>query len=127
MYDKQALTGKAGAGQMNFFGKPAAKGSSAEALRNVQVEIYGQKYVLKGDADETYIQSLARYVDEKMHDVAAKADSSALAKVAILAAINITHEFFQSGHQHREKIAQIDRKTADIIDSIEEQFDDMKL
>lgn len=109
---------------MNVFGKAAA---NVEVQRNVQVEIYGQNYVLKGDADEAYIHGLARYVDQKMHDVAAKADSSTLAKVAILAAINISHEFFQSGQEHQERIALIDRKTKDIIDSIEEQFDDLKL
>ena len=126
MHDNQAV-GKDRAGQMSFFNKPAAKAAPAGTLRNVQVEIYGQKYVLKGEADESYIHTLARFVDDKMHDVAAKADSSTLTKVAILAAINIAHELFQSGHQHRESIALINKKATDIIDSIEEQFEDMKL
>jgi cell division protein ZapA len=126
VHDNQAV-GKERAGQMNFFSNQAAKSASASTQRNVQVEIYGQKYVLKGEADESYINTLARFVDNKMHDVAAKADSSTLTKVAILAAINIAHELFQSGHQHRENIALINKRASDIIDSIECQFEDLKL
>ncbi len=32
----------------------------------VKVDIYGKEYTVKGQADSTYIESVAEYVDSKM-------------------------------------------------------------
>jgi len=36
--------------------------------RSVAVQIAGQKYVIKTDADEAYVGALARYVDKKIDE-----------------------------------------------------------
>lgn len=48
-------------------------------------------------------------------------------KLAILAAINIAHELFQLRSRQKERDAIIGGKTRDIIESIEEQFEEFKL
>jgi len=58
----------------------------------VKVEIYGQSYTLGGDLDDTYVQKLARYVDEKMSAVAAGTHTVDSVRVAVLAAMAIADE-----------------------------------
>lgn len=64
--------------------------------RIIEVEIYGQKYRIrvKGEEDEKYINYLTSYVDQKMHEVAAKSKSADMLKIAVLAALNIADEYF---------------------------------
>ena len=58
----------------------------------MKVEIYGQSYTLGGDLDDTYVQKLARYVDEKMSAVAAATHTVDSVRVAVLAAMAIADE-----------------------------------
>ena len=58
----------------------------------VKVEIYGLSYTLGGDLDDTYVQKLARYVDEKMSAVAAATHTVDSVRVAVLAAMAIADE-----------------------------------
>jgi cell division protein ZapA len=58
----------------------------------VKVEIYGQSYTLGGDLDDTYVQKLADYVDEKMSAVAAATQTVDSVRVAVLAAVAIADE-----------------------------------
>ena len=44
---------------------------AGEREKLVQVEIYGQSYNLRGDADPSYIQELSSYVDAKMQEIVA--------------------------------------------------------
>ena len=96
----------------------------------VVVEIYGQQYTLRGDADEPYVRELAQYVDKKIREVAAKTKTNDLRRLAVLSAINIAHDYrrlLDEQQHHQMAIRQIGRKTKDLIESIEEEFDDLKL
>ncbi len=93
----------------------------------LQVEIFGHRYTLRGDADEAYAQELAAYVDKKMSEMASHSRGTSPAKLAILAAINIAHELFQLRSRQKERDTLIGDKTRDIIESIEEQFEEFKL
>lgn len=68
----------------------------------VQVEIFGQSYNLRGDADTSYISGLAEYVDRKMREVSDAGASMDPLKIAILAALNISDE---KSRQLKEKDA----------------------
>ncbi len=69
----------------------------------VKVEIYGQSYTLSGDVDEAYVQTLARYVDEKMRAAAEAAQTVDSVRVAVLAAMAIADELHtrqqETGHR----------------------------
>lgn len=97
-------------------------------MRNkLQVEIFGHRYTLKGDADEEYVRELASYVDQKMNEMATHTPDNLLSKLAILTSINITHELFQLKADQKERDTVIGGKTQDLIESIEEQFEAFKL
>ena len=79
---------------------------------SVKVTIYGTDYPVKGEADSDYIQEVAAYVDGKMKEVAESLNVKSTTKVAILAALNITDELFQSRGSSENEIEEItDRLT----------------
>jgi len=81
----------------------------------IEIEIFDQKFRIKvrGAEDEKYVNHLTSYVDKKMRKVALKSKSNDIVKIAVLAALNISDEFFLSqkkldklneaiGHMERE-------------------------
>ncbi|MBI3994374.1 MAG: cell division protein ZapA, partial [Nitrospirae bacterium] len=93
--------------------------------KQIEVEIYGQKYTIAGEADEAYVNKLARYVDGKMRELAKTGKDLPTTKLALLAAVNITHELFELRKDKQAKESLIEKKTKDLIENIEEQFGDM--
>jgi cell division protein ZapA len=61
-----------------------------------QVEIFGQTYNVRAEGDSTYIHDLARLVDSRMKEVAERTATVDTTKIAILAALNITDDLYQS-------------------------------
>jgi cell division protein ZapA len=64
------------------------------AKDSVSVEIFGHEYKIKGEGDPDRIAEVARYVDKKMKEVAKGAPVGSLARIGILAALNIADELF---------------------------------
>jgi len=79
---------------------------------SVEVYILGQKYTVKGNAPEEYIQRVAAFVDAKIKEVHSSAPNITPLKASILAALNIADEL------HRLKTDQ-----EDITRHIEERAD----
>ena len=91
-----------------------------------EVEILGRPYVLRTDSDEAYTRELAALVDQKMRELVSKVKSTDMAKLAIFAAINIAHELYTLKKQCEENDEIISQKTGDLIESIEEQFEEFR-
>ena len=90
--------------------------------KTVDVEIYGQRYTLIGDADDQYVRRLAKYVDEQMKAVANGLKTATPSKLAVLAAVNIAHELFQAERLRVENEADVERRMMSLMQSIEEQM-----
>jgi cell division protein ZapA len=60
------------------------------------VQIFGQIYALRADADEEHVKKVADLVDSKMREVAAGSQSVSTLQIAVLAALDIASEFLQS-------------------------------
>jgi len=88
--------------------------------RSTTVEILGREYKIKGVADESYIQSVARYVDEKMREVSRATALPSQDRLAILAALNIADELFQYRQASAESFSSIERKAANLISMIDD-------
>ncbi|MGH9858299.1 MAG: cell division protein ZapA [Acidobacteriota bacterium] len=87
----------------------------------IQVEIYGQTYQIRAGADPEYIKTIARYVDIKMREIASGTPTVDSLKIAVLAALNITDEFFQIKRQKQDVDREMERraeKLNEILDSI---------
>jgi cell division protein ZapA len=88
--------------------------------RSTTVEILGREYKIKGVADESYIQSVARYVDEKMREVSQATALPSQDRLAILAALNIADELFQYRQESAQSFSSIERKAANLISMIDD-------
>ena len=62
----------------------------------VHVEVYGQKYPIKTALDPRYVEQLATFVESRMELAAKTSPSSDAVGLAVLAALNITDEFFRT-------------------------------
>jgi len=96
--------------------------SGKETGKGVEVEIFGQKYVIKGNNDEAYIQQLADYVDSKMREMHGRHKLSTPAKTAVLSAINIAHELFSLKKEMDEKDSVIAKRTDKLLDLLSVEF-----
>ena len=82
-----------------------------------EVEIYGQRYAIRGEADQAYVNELVREVDEQMRTLAGGMKVATPAKVAILAALNLAHQLHQARQLQQDKV---ERLADSLIHSIEE-------
>lgn len=77
--------------------------------QSVEVEIAGQKLVIRSDEGPQYVQELADYVDAQLRQVGGDTRSSYnLQRVALLVAMQITDELFREKdlhHQFRQRVA----------------------
>lgn len=64
--------------------------------RVVQVEVHGQKYPIRTELDPRYVEELAQFVEARMALALRSSPSSDAVGLAILAALNITDEYFRA-------------------------------
>jgi len=62
----------------------------------VTVEIQGQQFPIRTSLDAAYVQRLAAHVDEQIQKVSRSAPTADMLSIAILAALNVTDEFFRA-------------------------------
>ena len=63
-------------------------------IRSVTVDVAGQKFTLKTDADEAYVRSLAQYVSDKIEGAKTGKRTFSTHALAILAAMSIADDLF---------------------------------
>lgn len=79
-------------------------------MGSVEVYIIGQKYTIKGDASEEYIQRLASYVNAKIKEVYNSSPSITPVKASILAALNIADELHKLKTEQEDIAKHIEEK-----------------
>ncbi len=87
--------------------------------KTIEVDIYGQRYAITGEADEQYIRRLAAYVDEQMRGVAQGLKTTTPSKLAVLTAINIAHQLFESERRRQHDEADVERRVLGLMDAID--------
>jgi len=77
-----------------------------------EVEIFGERYLLRATDSPDYLNRVAEYVDGKFHEVARESPTLTPAKVAVLASLNIADDLFKRDEAARraeqELLARID-------------------
>jgi len=91
---------------------------------SVKVNIFGTEYPVKGDADPEYIKEVAAYVDGKMKEVARSLTVKSTTKVAVLAALNITDELFQSRESLDARDRELEERLGALASRIKEGLGD---
>jgi cell division protein ZapA len=78
----------------------------------VRVQIFGTSYTIRGEADAAYVQNVAAYVDAKMREINEKLPVASVAKVAVLASLNLADELFRE-REERRRLSQSVSERAD--------------
>ena len=84
-----------------------------------KVVIYNQTYTLRSSHDSEYIEQLAEHVNERMNEIARATMTVDSLRVAILAAIQIADELYQSRREMKEteeEVADRSAKYAELLD-----------
>ncbi len=79
-----------------------------EEIKRITVKIYGEEYVLKGQAEPADIEKIANYVDRKMQLVGQRNPQLPLSKVAVLAALNIAEDYARLHEDYENLALQLD-------------------
>ena len=87
---------------------------------SVTIEIFGHEYRIKGEADPEYMAQIARYVDMKMREVSQGTSVGALAKIGILAALNIADELFRERSEKQKITEDVETATRRMRRKLEE-------
>jgi cell division protein ZapA len=89
--------------------------------KTTDVEIYGQRYAIRGDADDAYIRKLAGFVDGQMRQLAEGLNTTTPSKLAVLTALNLAHQLFEAEKNRVQGEADVERRMTSLMESIEEQ------
>src|SRR5512135_1919619 len=87
--------------------------------RLVEIKVFGQTYTVKTDAEEDYIQEVAKYVNVKMEEVLKKTKSVSTLNVAILTALNIADDLLREREKRTALLQEVEMKSKDLAEKID--------
>ena len=94
------------------------------APKQINVNIFGSEYTLVSDDDDKFIKSVAHYLDNKMREIDRSQNLKSTARLAILAALNITEELFQEREYRKKLLHQINEEARKMNHSIVDILED---
>ncbi|MDL1873176.1 cell division protein ZapA [Deltaproteobacteria bacterium PRO3] len=90
--------------------------------KTFEVVLLNQKFQLKSESDEKYVQRVADYVNKKLFDIQEKTKSVSSLNVALLAALNIADDFFRIKTTDKGKVGEARAKVREILGLIDRQL-----
>ncbi|MBI2343504.1 MAG: cell division protein ZapA [Deltaproteobacteria bacterium] len=90
--------------------------------RTVEVSIMGQKFMVRSDSDEHYVEKIAEYVNTKVAEITTKSKSIPSLNVVILAAMNIADDYMRMRHEKEKVYAGVEKKVLGMLELIDLQL-----
>jgi cell division protein ZapA len=87
--------------------------------KRYDITILGQELAVLSDAESEQVANVVRFVNEKMEDVARSGSGLRTLDVAILAALNITEDFFKLKGVNQDLCEQLSHRSEKLIQLIE--------
>ena len=92
----------------------------------VTIDVLGQPFSFKTDSDLSEARAIADYLTESVGQVKTQCGNQAPTPdkraILLLAALNITSEYFELKKKHRELLDDLDKRSAHLIDALETQL-----
>ncbi len=82
-----------------------------------QVEIFGEVYSVRGSDESGHLQELAGLVDRRMREVAGRVKGDT-ARIAILTALNLADELFQTRSRQEGERVEIREKVVALTEEL---------
>lgn len=76
-----------------------------EEKNRVKVQIMGEEYVIKGDAETEYLQNLAQVLDQRMAKLTSAHPRLTRTQIAVLTALNILDEYTRLQQDYKQFVA----------------------
>ncbi len=89
--------------------------------RSVVVHIAGQRYVVRSDADEAYVQELATFVNDRISEVQQSSKPISFPALAVLAALNIAGDYFRERQQCAELKSKIRERSRAVLALVDKE------
>ena len=89
-----------------------------EERTSVEVNILGQKLVLRADEDPKHLERLAQFINRKADEVSA-GTSVSTPKLTVLTAINIANEYFRALEEMRELKKEVSQRSKILLEEID--------
>jgi cell division protein ZapA len=84
-----------------------------------EFQIAGLAYKLKSSLDETTVQELVEFVDQKVRQALSVTKSGSFQSAAVLAALNIAEELILLKRKAHQELDLLEEKTLKLADSID--------
>ena len=97
-------------------------GEARKTKRTVEVSIMGQKFLVRSDSDEEYVERIAEFVNGKVAEITSKSKSIPSLNVVILAAMNIADEYLRSKDDKSQFASVVEKKLKGMIELIDLQL-----
>jgi cell division protein ZapA (FtsZ GTPase activity inhibitor) len=82
--------------------------------KEMQIEIFGQVYLIKTDEDAEYIKNLVNYLNDKLYKISTQSPTLTPIRLALYTAFNITDELFKFKEDYNKRIKLILNKLNEI-------------
>jgi len=93
----------------------------AESSNTITVKILDKDYLVAcPSSEEIGLRESAQYLDRKMRDIRNSGKIHGLDRIAVMAALNIAHQFIQAQHQNlsnQEAASRLAQKIDEVLDS----------
>lgn len=84
-----------------------------EEKARAAVDIFGEEYIMRGDATPEYMKMLANYIDKKMKHIGARQPQLPVYKIAVLTALNIADELSKLQEDYDSLVKMMDSEKKD--------------
>jgi cell division protein ZapA len=88
-------------------------------MQRVEVEILGQKYTIKSEADPKYVKDLAAYVEKRVKSVEGQIRGQDPVKALALAALYIADELFRAREELSKFEGDLPKRIGAMVDLLE--------
>lgn len=83
------------------------------------VEIFGRRYKIRGESSAETIRALARYVDQRMRQVSEQVGPGDAVRVAVLAALNIADDYYQTRKALERREGEIEEQARELVGQLD--------
>lgn len=94
----------------------------AEQKRQVEIQVMGQKFLVRSESDESYVARVAQFVDQRMSEVFKNTNSVSSLNVAILAAMNIADDYFRLREEKEKQLKGVEKRVGEMLELIDLQL-----
>lgn len=86
----------------------------------IEVEIFGQTFIVTSEDEEKYVRALASYVEQRMRQVGESTKATVPLRVAIMAALGIADEYHKAVRREGEMKHEAEQLSAALLARLEQ-------